>query len=99
LGLGTIYQQCGISLFLVYLTKNKEIPHCWYIVPNPNRNKLKTKKYHTVGLVPNPNRNKLKTKKYNTVGLVPNTNRNKIKTKKYNTVFLCFYFISFGMRN
>jgi hypothetical protein len=47
----------------------KEIPYCWPIIPNPNRNKLKTKKYHTVGLVPNPNRNKLKTKKYHTVGL------------------------------
>jgi hypothetical protein len=29
LGWGIIGQQCGISLFLVYLTKNKEIPHCW----------------------------------------------------------------------
>jgi hypothetical protein len=40
----------------------------FYLVPNPNRNKLKTKKFHTVGLVPNPIRNKLKTKKYHTVG-------------------------------
>jgi hypothetical protein len=49
-------------------------------------NKLKTKKYHTVGLVPNPNRTKLRTKKYHTVGLVPYPNRNKLKTKKYHTV-------------
>ena len=60
------------------------------LVPNPNRNKLKTKKYHTDGLVPNSNRNKLKTKKYHTVGLVPNPNRNKVKTKKYDTVGLKF---------
>jgi hypothetical protein len=79
------------------LFKNKEIPYCWPIVPNPNRNKLKTKKYQTVGLVPNSNRNKLKTKKYHTVGLVPNHHRNKLKTKKYHTqcgislgfVYLC----------
>ena len=58
---------------------------CLYI-----RNKLKTKKYHTVGLVPNPNRNKLKTKKNHTVGLVPNPNRNNVKTKKYHTVGLKF---------